>query len=300
MKLHDAYLSVHEALKHAGIHHGCARQRALARRGGDVARGGRRGAGGGRRRAHPRRLRVSRLGREDPRLPRRPRARDPVPRDLPRACTSRSPSSRATSWGSPGANSTEMDPETPYPVIDLLPEQKEIEDLGGTMRLGAQAVELVEGTRARESVRRAGRAERHRHRYEVNNHFRPGIERGRARRLGDVPGRAARRDHRAARSPVVRREPVPSGVQVTADAARAALPRVRRAQPSPAVGRAEPGQTGPGRQPPPSAPRLRSRCGAGRRRLAVHRARRSAQPAGRGAGGRRPRRWLHARRSAWR
>ena len=40
-----------------------------------------------------------------------------------------------------------MDPETPYPVIDLLPEQKEVEDLGGTMRLGAQAVELAEGTR---------------------------------------------------------------------------------------------------------------------------------------------------------
>ena len=52
--------------------------------------------------------------------------------------------------GLEGANSTEMDPETPYPVIDLLPEQKEIEELGGTMRLGAQAVELAEGTRARE------------------------------------------------------------------------------------------------------------------------------------------------------
>ena len=51
--------------------------------------------------------------------------------------------------GLEGANSTEMDPETPYPVIDLLPEQKEVEDLGGTMRLGAQAVELAEGTRAR-------------------------------------------------------------------------------------------------------------------------------------------------------
>ena len=53
-----------------------------------------------------------------------------------------------------GANSTEMDPETPFPVIDLLPEQKEIEDLGGTMRLGAQAVELVDGTRARAPARR--------------------------------------------------------------------------------------------------------------------------------------------------
>ena len=49
--------------------------------------------------------------------------------------------------GLDGANSTEMDPETPFPVIDLLPEQKEVEDLGGTMRLGAQAVEIVEGTR---------------------------------------------------------------------------------------------------------------------------------------------------------
>ena len=53
--------------------------------------------------------------------------------------------------GLEGANSTEMDPETPYPVIDLLPEQKEIEDLGGTMRLGAQAVEIADGTRTRET-----------------------------------------------------------------------------------------------------------------------------------------------------
>ncbi len=75
--------------------------------------------------------------------------------------------------GLDGANSTEMDPETPYPVIDLLPEQKEIEDLGGTMRLGAQAVELAEGTRARELYGEAVVHERHRHRYEVNNHFRP-------------------------------------------------------------------------------------------------------------------------------
>jgi CTP synthase len=75
--------------------------------------------------------------------------------------------------GFDGANSTEMDPETPHPVIDLLPEQKEIEDLGGTMRLGAQAVELVEGTRAHEAYGEAVIHERHRHRYEVNNHYRP-------------------------------------------------------------------------------------------------------------------------------
>ena len=66
-----------------------------------------------------------------------------------------------------------MDPETPYPVIDLLPEQKEVEDLGGTMRLGAQAVELAVGTRTREAYEDdAVVAERHRHRYEVNNAYR--------------------------------------------------------------------------------------------------------------------------------
>ncbi len=74
--------------------------------------------------------------------------------------------------GLEGANSTEMDPETPYPVIDLLPEQKEIEDLGGTMRLGAQAVELGEGTRSRDAYGEAVIHERHRHRYEVNNNYR--------------------------------------------------------------------------------------------------------------------------------
>ena len=65
-----------------------------------------------------------------------------------------------------------MDPETPYPVIDLLPEQKGIEDLGGTMRLGAQAVEVAEGTRTRELYADDTIHERHRHRYEVNNAFR--------------------------------------------------------------------------------------------------------------------------------
>jgi CTP synthase len=74
--------------------------------------------------------------------------------------------------GLEGANSTEMDPETPYPVIDLLPEQKEVEDLGGTMRLGAQAVEVIEGTRTHATYGEPVIHERHRHRYEVNNHYR--------------------------------------------------------------------------------------------------------------------------------
>jgi CTP synthase len=78
--------------------------------------------------------------------------------------------------GMEGANSTECDPETPYPVIDLLPEQKEIVDLGGTMRLGATPIKLHEGTRARELYDEAVIYERHRHRYEVNNTLRRRLE----------------------------------------------------------------------------------------------------------------------------
>jgi len=71
--------------------------------------------------------------------------------------------------GMEGANSTEFDLETPFPVIDLLPEQKEIADLGGTMRLGADPIKLHEGSRARAIYGEAVVYERHRHRYEVNN-----------------------------------------------------------------------------------------------------------------------------------
>jgi CTP synthase len=78
--------------------------------------------------------------------------------------------------GMDGANSTECDPETPYPVIDLLPEQKEIADLGGTMRLGADPIKLNTGTRARAIYGEAVAYERHRHRYEVNNMLRKRIE----------------------------------------------------------------------------------------------------------------------------
>ncbi|MGD0981646.1 MAG: CTP synthase [Solirubrobacteraceae bacterium] len=78
--------------------------------------------------------------------------------------------------GMDGANSTECDPETPYPVIDLLPEQKEIADLGGTMRLGADPIKLNVGTRARAIYGEAVAYERHRHRYEVNNMLRKRLE----------------------------------------------------------------------------------------------------------------------------
>ena len=79
--------------------------------------------------------------------------------------------------GMEGANSTEFDLETPFPVIDLLPEQKEIADLGGTMRLGADPIKLHEGSRAREVYGEAVVYERHRHRYEVNNLLRKQLQR---------------------------------------------------------------------------------------------------------------------------
>jgi CTP synthase len=76
----------------------------------------------------------------------------------------------------PGANSTEFDIETEWPVIDLLPEQKEVSDLGGTMRLGADPVKVHAGTRAHEIYGEAVIYERHRHRYEVSISLRKRLE----------------------------------------------------------------------------------------------------------------------------
>jgi CTP synthase len=86
-----------------------------------------------------------------------------------------------------GANSTEMDMETPYPVIDLLPEQKEVADLGGTMRLGADPIKLHQGCVARKIYGEAVVYERHRHRYEVNNLLRKRLEAAGLRVSGTSP-----------------------------------------------------------------------------------------------------------------
>ncbi|MFL6066505.1 MAG: CTP synthase [Gaiellaceae bacterium] len=174
VKLHDAYLSVHEALKHSGVHHGCrvrvrwfdAENVTLeeATRQLDTADGvlvpggfGSRGWEG--------KVLACRVARE---------------RGIPYLGICLGMHVAVSEFarhvvGLDGANSTEMDPETPYPVIDLLPEQKEVEDLGGTMRLGAQAVELADDSRAAEIYGDAVVFERHRHRYEVNNAYRPAL-----------------------------------------------------------------------------------------------------------------------------
>jgi len=69
-------------------------------------------------------------------------------------------------------NSREFAPDTPYPVIDLLPEQREVKDKGGTMRLGLYPCELVPGTKAAAAYGTSLIYERHRHRFEFNNDFR--------------------------------------------------------------------------------------------------------------------------------
>ncbi|MCP5792594.1 CTP synthetase, partial [Klebsiella pneumoniae] len=88
--------------------------------------------------------------------------------------------------GMPEASSTEFNRSTKYPLIGLITEwldergelqQRSLEsDLGGTMRLGAQKSELVEGTKTREVYGKAEITERHRHRYEMNNRFIESIE----------------------------------------------------------------------------------------------------------------------------
>jgi CTP synthase len=70
------------------------------------------------------------------------------------------------------ANSSEINPETQHPVIDLMPEQKDVEDLGGTMRLGLYPCKITPDTLAQQVYGSDLIYERHRHRYEFNNHYR--------------------------------------------------------------------------------------------------------------------------------
>jgi len=74
--------------------------------------------------------------------------------------------------GDESANSTEFDPGTPHPVIDLMPDQRGIVDMGGTMRLGLYPCRLQPNTRAAEAYGRDEVLERHRHRFEFNNAYR--------------------------------------------------------------------------------------------------------------------------------
>ena len=81
-----------------------------------------------------------------------------------------------TVLGLTDANSTEFDPSSPHPVIDLMGSQEEVEEKGGTMRLGLYAAKLAEGSRVRSLYDEELVYERHRHRWEVNNHYRKDLE----------------------------------------------------------------------------------------------------------------------------
>ena len=85
------------------------------------------------------------------------------------------------------ANSTEFDPSTPHPVIDLMASQEAVEDKGGTMRLGLYAAKLAEGSRVRELYGQELVYERHRHRWEVNNRYRKDLEKAGMRLSGLSP-----------------------------------------------------------------------------------------------------------------
>jgi CTP synthase len=78
--------------------------------------------------------------------------------------------------GMTGANSSEFDPHSPYPVIDLMDEQRSVVDMGGTMRLGLYPAKLQPGSVVHDAYGEEIVYERHRHRYEVNNRFRAKLE----------------------------------------------------------------------------------------------------------------------------
>ena len=91
--------------------------------------------------------------------------------------------------GLTGANTSEVDAGTPYPVIDLMPDQQNVEEKGGTMRLGSYPCSLVEGTRSHLAYGKVEIHERHRHRYEFNDLFREKLEEAGLRVAGVNPQR---------------------------------------------------------------------------------------------------------------
>ena len=87
------------------------------------------------------------------------------------------------------ANSREMDEKTPHNVIDIMEEQKNISNMGGTMRLGAYECVLKQGSRVFNIYKKEHIQERHRHRYEFNNKFLPELEKAGLRVAGINPER---------------------------------------------------------------------------------------------------------------
>ena len=89
--------------------------------------------------------------------------------------------------GDENVNSAEFDRATPHPVIDLMPDQKDIANMGGTMRLGLYPCELQQGSLSAQAYQQENVQERHRHRFEFNNAYREPLEKAGMRYSGLSP-----------------------------------------------------------------------------------------------------------------
>ncbi len=204
---------------------------------------------GARRHPRPRRLRRSRDGRENPGDPLRARVKLPffgiclgmqlaVVEFARHIC------------GMAGANSVEFDRNAPFPVIDLMPDQKGILEKGGTMRLGAYPCVLEKGSIAAEAYGSTAISERHRHRYEVSNKYREQMVQRGLILSGTSPTSASSRwwscastrtswaasstpSSRAARTRRTRSSPASSAPRWSARKSARRAPRRRRASRSP-------------------------------------------------------------------
>jgi CTP synthase len=176
VELHDAYMSVKESLIHAGIYHDVGvdvewvHSEALERQGAESLLAGAQGIvvpGGFGERGIEGKIGAARFART---------RRVPY-LGLCLGLQVMVVEAARTVFGSDAPNSTEFDPETPYPVISLLTEQEGVRDRGGTMRLGSYPCHPVPGTRVYAAYGEEVVLERHRHRYELNNRFREDLAR---------------------------------------------------------------------------------------------------------------------------
>ncbi len=186
VELHDSYLSVAEALKHAGIHVGCGIdihwidsetidagnvKDILGSMHGILVPGGfgSRGVEG--------KIEAAKFAREN-KIP------------YLGLCLGMQVAIIEFARGVLGykdANTTEIDPDTEYPVIDLMPDQKNISDMGGTMRLGQYPCVLDPESKVYKCYGQQNISERHRHRYEVNNDYREALESAGMKLVGVSP-----------------------------------------------------------------------------------------------------------------
>lgn len=177
VELHDAYISIVESLKHAGIHHGAKlnvkwiNSEELNAETAKVELGDVDGIivpGGFGDRGVEGKIEAIRYAREN---------------KLPFFGICLGMQTAVIEYarnvlGLEGAHSSELNPETKYPVIDLMPEQKDVDEMGGTMRLGAYPCKVMENSNAYDAYGEPLIYERHRHRYEYNNEYRKRLVEG--------------------------------------------------------------------------------------------------------------------------